>query len=143
MLIALGFLAILPMFAGAGEAFPPQMLYVLGGLAVFSGLGAVACFSRASHPLTIRILGGAIFAASLIYVIGQARGGSQVPGQEPAANPVLARLQRRSQPGLANSLAFFALVGLPSGYAALTGRYPSWGRHAAAFGAEKKPQARR
>jgi hypothetical protein len=144
VLIGLGFLALVPVFAAAGDAFPPQAMYGLGALGVFCGLGALACFSQASHPLTIRILGGAVFAVSLMYVVGQATGTAPPPPPRPQpANAVEARLQRRSSPSLVNSLLFFGLVGLPSGYAALMGRYPGWGSHARAFsGGKKKPERR-
>lgn len=138
ILIAAGFLALTPVFAGAGDAFPPQTAYVLGGLAVFCGLGALACFSRASHPITIRIIGGTLFAACLAYVVSEALGEAPAP-PKPArsGNPVVEILLRRGRPSLANSIAFFVLVGLPAGYAAVAGRYPTWGRHAAAFGVDR------
>lgn len=135
ILIAVGFLALVPVFAGAGDAFPPQTAYILGGLAVFCGLGGLACFSRASHPIAIRVIGGTVFAACLAYVVGEAFGETPAPPKPArAGNPVVAIAMRRGRPSLANSIAFFILVGLPAGYAAVAGRYPSWGRHAAAFG---------
>lgn len=137
ILIAAGFLALVPVFAGAGEAFPPQTTYILGGLAVFCGLGGLACFSRASHPIAIRVIGGTVFAACLAYVVGEALHDAPPP-PKPAGpgNPVAEIVLRRGRPSLANSIAFFVLVGLPAGYAAVAGRYPSWGRHAAAFGGD-------
>ncbi len=138
ILIAAGFLALVPVFAGAGEAFPRQTTYILGGLAVFCGLGAVACFSYASHPITIRIIGGTVFAACLAYVVGEALHDAPAPPNLARAGNLVANLvERRGRPSLANSIAFFVLVGLPCGYAAVAGRYPSWGRHAAAFGGDR------
>ncbi len=136
ILIAAGFLALVPIFAAAGDAFPPQTKYVLGCLAVFCGLGAVACFPRASHPVTIRIIGGTVFATCLAYVTSQALDEAPAPAkqaQQPG-HPIAEIVQRRGRPSLVNSLAFFVLVGLPSGYSAIAGRYPGWGRHASAFG---------
>lgn len=135
ILIAAGFLALAPVFAGAGDAFPPQTTYILGGLAVFCGLGAMACFSRASHPIAIRIIGGTVFAACLAYVVSEALGKTPAPAKPVRpGNPAVEIVLRRGQPSLANSIAFFVLVGLPAGYAVVAGRYPSWGRHAVAFG---------
>jgi hypothetical protein len=138
ILIALGFLALVPVFAAAGDAFPPLTLYATGGLAVFCGLGAIACFSQASHPITIRIIGGIIFASSRLYVVDQAFEATQMPQRNQAANPANFRGARLSRPSLINSLMFFGLIGLPSGYAALRGGYPSWGMHARAFGSDEK-----
>jgi hypothetical protein len=133
LVIALGFLALVPFFVAAGDAFPPAAPYGLGGFALLSGLGAVACLARASHPVTIRLIGASVFLICLAYV------GSELvkptpPPAKPAENAIQARLDRRSRPSLVNSLLFFGLVGLPSGYAAIKGRYPGWGRHARAFG---------
>lgn len=112
--------------------------YATGRLAAFCGLGAVACFSQASHPVAIRIIGGTVFLVCLGYLASQALDNSPPPAAARAGQPAAAAPLRRGRPSLINSLMFFALVGLPSGYAALRGRYPSWGRHAAAFGEPRR-----
>lgn len=96
--------------------------------ALFCGLGAVACFSTGSHPVTIRLLGGTVFVLCLVYLISTAR------------NP-LARAPhapQRAVPAIVYGLSCFVAIGLPAGYAALTGRYPLWGRGAEAFHGPKK-----
>lgn len=143
VLIALGFLALLPVFAQAGDAFPPTAVYAIGFLAVFCGLGAVACFSSASHPVAIRIIGGTIFVVSLMYMASQVGGGAPRPGPAAAGKKAGPAPARRSQPSLINSLLFFVLVGLPSGYAAAVGRYPGWGAHPGAFGSGSKKKKRK
>ena len=74
------------------------------------------------------MIGGTVFLLCALYILYQVVAFSSI-GDE------LGRAKVRSRPSILNSVAFMLLVGLPSGYAALKGRYPGWGTHAAAFGA--------
>lgn len=127
LLLAAGFLALVPFMKAVSPQAGPGM--AICGL--FCGLVAVACFSKASHPLTIRLIGGVVFLVCAFYL------GSEVL-QFLSAKEGLAKTHDMSQPSLRNSLIFMLLVGLPSGYAALKGRYPTWGILAAAFGGKEK-----
>jgi hypothetical protein len=98
---------------------------------LFCNLIAVACLSTASQPITIRIIGGTVFLLSALYIVNEVLAFSSI-GDE------LGKAKVRSRPGIYNSVGFMLLVGLPSGYAALKGRYPGWGTHAAAFGAGER-----
>lgn len=142
ILIALGFFALVPLFSAAGDAFPAGTIYFLGGMAILCGLGALACFAKGSHPVTIRVLGAVIFATSLWYMASQATApAAPAPNQAQAADaPPEFRFQRRGRPSFVNSLLFFGLIGLPSAYAAATGRYPAWGMGGPAF---SKPESDR
>jgi hypothetical protein len=124
LLLAAGFMALVPFMKDVSPQAGPGM--AICGL--FSGLIAVACLSRASQPITIRIIGGAVFLLCTLYIVSQLLEFNSI-GDE------LGRAKVRSRPSILNSVGFMFLVGLPSGYAALKGRYPGWGRHAAAFGA--------
>lgn len=44
---------------------------------------------------------------------------------------------------LPKAIVGFLVFGLPAAYVAVFGRYPGWGRGAAAFGAKKRPVRRR
>ena len=50
-----------------------------------------------------------------------------LPPRAESANPLIARIQRRSRPSLLNSLAFFGCVGLPAGFVAILGVIPTGG----------------
>jgi hypothetical protein len=95
---------------------------------LFCGLIAVACLSTASQPVTIRVIGGTVFLLCALYILNQVLAFTSI-GDEIGKGKV------RSRPGILNSVGFMLLVGLPSGYVALKGRYPGWGAHARAFGA--------
>jgi hypothetical protein len=92
-------------------------------LSAFSGLGAIACLVPASRPVTLRLVGGVVFLACLGYMIEMLLRG-----------PVLGK--SRADQSLVNSIFALVAFGLPAGYVAIRGRYPSWGRHASSFGAE-------
>jgi hypothetical protein len=126
LLLAAGFMALVPFMKDVSPQAGPGM--VVCGL--FCGLIAVACLSTASQPVTIRIIGGTVFLLCALYILNQVMAFSSI-GDE------LGKGKVRSRPSLLNSVGFMLLVGLPSGYAALKGRYPGWGVHAAAFGADK------
>jgi hypothetical protein len=122
LLLAAGFMALVPFMKDVSPQAGPGM--AICGL--FCGVIAVACLSTSSQPVTIRIIGGTVFLLSALYILNQVLAFSSI-GDE------LGRAKVRSRPGIYNSVAFMLLVGLPSGYAALKGRYPGWGRHASAF----------
>lgn len=119
---ALGFLGMVPLLGGV--MFP---------FALFCGVGAVACFSTGSHPITVRILGGTVFAVCLAYLVSTARDPMRPPPQA----------HRRPVPAIVYGLCCFALIGLPAGYAAVTGRYPLWGRGAEGFHGPRKRKRKR
>ena len=123
--MAAGFLALVPYMKDVSPQAGPGMA-VCG---LFSGLIAVACLSTASQPVTIRIIGATVFVLSAWYVVS-----SVLAYQSFWAEVESART--KSRPGILNSIGFLILVGLPSAYAAWKGRYPGWGSHAAAFGAD-------
>jgi hypothetical protein len=100
---------------------------------LFTGLIAVACLSTASQPFTIRLIGGTVFVLCALYIVSQLIAFASFHEE-------IGKMADRSRPSILNSLGFMLLVGLPSGYAALKGRYPGWGVHAAAFGADKGGQ---
>jgi hypothetical protein len=124
LLLAAGFMALVPFMKDVSPKAGPGM--AICGL--FSGVIAVACLSTASQPFTIRLIGGTVFLLSALYIVVQVIEFSSFSEE-------LARAKNKSRPGIYNSIGFMLLVGLPSGYAALKGRYPGWGTHAAAFGA--------
>ena len=128
---AAGFLALVPHMKDVSPQAGPGMA-VCG---IFSGLIAVACFSTASQPVTIRIIGATVFLLSAIYILVQIYEFRSIGDELHAA-------AKKSKPGILNSVGFMLLVGLPSGYAALKGRYPGWGTHAKAFGADKPKPGR-
>ena len=129
LLIAAGFLALVPFMKDVSPQAGPAM--AICGL--FCGVIAVACLATASQPVTIRIIGGTVFLLSALYIINQVITFSSI-GDE------IEGTKMRSRPSIFNSVGFMLLVGLPSGYAALKGRYPVWGKHAAAFGIEESGQ---
>jgi hypothetical protein len=124
LFLAAGFMALVPFMKDVSPQAGPGM--AICGL--FSGVIAVACLSTASQPFTIRLIGGTVFLLSALYIVVQVFAFSSF-GEE------IKSARDRSRPSIFNSVGFMLLVGLPSGYAALYGRYPGWGKHAAAFGA--------
>jgi hypothetical protein len=127
LVLAAGFMALVPLMKDVSPQAGPGA--AICGL--FCGLIAVACLSTASQPITIRIIGGTVFLLSVLYIVNQVLAFSSI-GEE------LGNAKVRSRTSILNSVGFMLLVGLPSGYAALKGRYPGWGRHAAAFGAGER-----
>jgi hypothetical protein len=129
LLLAAGFMALVPFMNDVSPQAGPGM--AICGL--FSGLIAVACLSTASQPITIRLIGGTVFLLCALYIVTQLVAFSSFREEIGKG---------RSRPSILNSLGFMVLVGLPSGYAAIKGRYPGWGAHASAFGAgdrDRKP----
>jgi hypothetical protein len=92
----------------------PLPLYVIGG---FCGIIALACFSRRSRPVTLRILGAALCAVYVWYVLGQ------------WGKPVRLNDTTNIFYAIGGLIAF----GVPGAYLAITGRYPAWGRWSHAF----------
>jgi hypothetical protein len=102
-----------------GEYFPrgPWPFY---GLAAFCALIALACLASASRPVTLRVVGAVVCGAFALYVYDS-----------------------DGRPNFWRALAGFGVFGLPAGYVALTGKYPRWGKAAAAFGASPWSQEER
>ena len=71
---------------------------------------AIACFFPKSHPVTLRLIGAIIFTTYVGYIIDSFQ----------AQN-------------LDRAVAGFIVWGLPSGYLAIMGKYPSFGNGAKAF----------
>jgi hypothetical protein len=122
--IALGFLAVAWFSVGTDLPIARPMI----GMALFSALGAMACLVRVSQPVTIRIIGGIIFLVLLGGWVAMIRGGPVVGKGFATPSPVSATVG-------------FLLIGLPCGYAAITGRYHPRGFGAAAFGARSPSRA--
>jgi hypothetical protein len=93
-------------------------------LAIFSAIGSLACVAPVSRPVSLRLIGGTVFLTCLGYLTKMLIGG-----------PVLGK--SRADESLVNSIFAFTVFGLPAGYVAIKGRYPGWGRHAKALGANE------
>jgi hypothetical protein len=89
-------------------------------LSLFCLAGAAACLVPASRPITLRLVGGAVFLAFLGYLIHTGLGG-----------PLWS--SSRSTPSLLGAIAAFSTFGLPGGYVAIKGQYPRWGKYFGAF----------
>jgi hypothetical protein len=83
---------------------------VFYGMSVLCATIAIACFFPQTHPITLRIIGTTIFVAYVVYAVDSF--GSKNFGR---------------------ALLGFAIWGLPSGYLAIAGKYPSWGTGTQAF----------
>ena len=105
-----GFLAIA---FTSGDVFPVAVAFLHGGFAIFCFIVSLACLSRRTHPFTLRIIGAVIFISYSLYVY-HSLGGQDWP----------------------KAVAGFCILGLPSAYLMLKGRYPSWGKASAAFNPE-------
>lgn len=116
--IAIGIVALLCAIGFFMTALDPSGLPA--GASVFYGMTAlcvtiaIACFFPKSHPITLRIIGATIFFLYADYVINSFR--SQNFGR---------------------AIAGFFIWGLPSGYLAIAGKYPSWGRAGEVFNSEQ------
>lgn len=77
---------------------------------VFLLLIAVSCFSQRARPIAVRIIGASVFILFVWYVIGEI-----------------------GKPSMPRAILGLLVWGLPGGYVAVTGKYPSWGRGVAAF----------
>jgi hypothetical protein len=121
LLIGAGFVAT---GAVAGENLPSGRLpfYVIGA---FCGIIALACLSRRSRPITLRILGASICAAYVWYVLDE------------WGKPV--RLEQTNN--VVKAIVGLIIFGLPGAYLAITAKYPVWGKwsHAFARGAAADP----
>jgi hypothetical protein len=126
LVLAAGFMALVPFMKDVSPQAGPGM--AICGL--FCGLIAVACLSRASQPVTIRLIGAIVFFLSAIYLTSQILAFRSFSEE-------LGRAKVKSRPSIMSSLGFMVIVGLPSGYAAIKGRYPGWGKLASAFGADE------
>ncbi|MEO0378611.1 MAG: hypothetical protein AAF329_29270 [Cyanobacteria bacterium P01_A01_bin.17] len=99
----------------------PSGALVFYGMAAVCVIIAVACLFPKSHPVTLRLIGGLILSAYVIYVFDS--------------------FQTQN---FTRAVVGFLVWGLPSGYLAVTGKYPSWGKGAAGFnGAEKNTPRKR
>jgi hypothetical protein len=117
LVIALGFAAIAMWASGMESA--RAMANGMWIMAAFSTVGALACLLPGSRPVALRLLGGTVFLVCLGYVVAMLVSG-----------PVW---QAARRPSLASAIVCFSIFGLPAGYVAITGQYPRWGRHSAAF----------
>jgi len=95
-------------------------------LAVFSGVGAIACLVPASRPVTLRLVGGTVCLTCLGYLTEMLISG-----------PLLGR--SRADQSLVNSFLAFSAFGLPAGYVAFKGRYPIWAKYSSIFKSTQPP----
>lgn len=99
-----------------GEGLPHggAPVVVMGALCL---IVAVACFLPKSWPVTLRIIGGAISLGYAVYVVTSI-----------------------GTPDLGRAVIGFVVIGLPFGFMAVFGKYPRWGRGAAALGQGPEPR---
>ena len=109
LLGAVGFLILAQDTSGL-----PAGAYVFYGLAALCVVIAIACFFPKSHPITLRIIGTAICLTYIYYVADSF-------GTE----------------NLVRAIVGFFVWGLPSGYMAIMGQYPSWGKLSAGFNSKQ------
>jgi hypothetical protein len=117
--LTLGF-AGLAWFASGVEEKRAAGIGMVVLLGAFCAVGALACLLPASRPFALRLIGGTVFLACCGYLVAAAVSGTFLGTS-------------RAGPSLVNSIIAFSVFGLPAGHVAITGRYPRWGRHAAAF----------
>jgi hypothetical protein len=86
---------------------------VFHGMAALFAFIAIACFVPKSRPVTLRIIGSAIFLASASHFI-----------------------HNLGTDNFVRALKGFVCWGLPSGYLVIMGKYPSWGQGAAGVNAK-------
>ncbi|MBH8575136.1 hypothetical protein I8752_19375 [Nostocaceae cyanobacterium CENA369] len=111
----LGIAAILFTLMVIPSAFDIPALW---GLVVFLLLIAVSCFSKRARPIAIRLIAATVLTMYICYVISEI-----------------------GKPSLPKAIAGLCVWGLPAGFVAITGKYPSWGHGSAAFnGSQKKPK---
>lgn len=80
-------------------------------LAAFFGAGGAACIWPRSRPVTVRLIGGCVFAATAWYLWAMA---SDPPSSSGS----------RSEPSLPGAVGFFVGFGLPAGAVVILGRFP-------------------
>jgi hypothetical protein len=90
---------------------------VFQGLTLICVIIAIACCAPKSHPITLRVIGGVVCGTYIFYVIDS--------------------LRTNREPGRA--ISGFICWGLPGGYLAIAGQYPTWGKGAAGFNANQPP----
>jgi hypothetical protein len=98
----------------------PATSLVFHGMAALFILIAVACFFPRSHPLTLRVIGAAIFFAYGSYLVSSF-----------------------DTPNFSRALRGFAIWGMPSGYLMVVGNYPIWGKGAAGINSTDASQSRK
>jgi hypothetical protein len=98
----------------------PAGSFVFYSMAAFCITIAIACFFPQSHPVTLRIIGAVIFFAYVAYVADSLH-----------------------TQNLGRAILGFLVWGIPSGYLAVVGKYPSRGMGAAGFNAEHNRNNRR
>ncbi len=112
------FLGIVMLFIGAGFVaiaitagdIMPAGPWPFYGCGLFCWLITLACVLPGSRQVTLRIIGAVVLAVCLfcnVYAL--------------------------DDPRFPKSLIATLVFGLPAGYVAITGRYPSWGKAAIAF----------
>lgn len=112
--IAIGLVALLCAVGFLIMALDPSGLpagaLAFYGMAAFFIVIAIACFFPKSHPITLRLMGAMIFCAYVAYAFGS--------------------FQTQN---FGRAIVGLIVCGMPSGYLAVSGKYPSWGRGAEAF----------
>lgn len=83
----------------------PANAHAFYGLASFSLVVAIASLFPKSHPITLRMIGTLIFCGYMVYA------GNSLHSSH-----------------LLQALVASVSCGLPAGYLAITGKYPSWGQ---------------
>jgi hypothetical protein len=115
--LAIGIVAILGAIGFLKTALNPVGVsapsIVFHGMAALFTFVAIACFVPKSHPMTLRIIGSAIFFASASYVMSSF-----------------------GTDNFGRAFQGFSSWGLASGYLAIVGKYPSWGKGAAGINAK-------
>lgn len=88
-------------------------------MAILFVIIAVACFFPKTHPFTLRMIGMVIFCGYAAYVYES--------------------FQTQNLP---RAVMGFVVWGLPSGYLAIMGKYPSWGEASAGLNGKQKNNRR-
>jgi peptidoglycan/LPS O-acetylase OafA/YrhL len=94
------------------------------GVAAFSGLIAVACFTQKWRGLAVRVIGFTVFLAYVSYLVFELV-------REPA-KPYAGE----TEPHWLNAIIGLVVFGLPGLYVTARGKYPAWGNGAKAFNGE-------
>lgn len=89
-------------------------------LAAICALIAVSCIPGKHVAVSGRVIGGFVFLTCLWYL------GTQYLDPGPGGN--------RATPSFKNAWSLFTLWGLPAGFVAIFGYYPSWAKLGDAFG---------
>ena len=117
--IAIGIVALLCAAGFFMTALDPEGLPM--GAAGFYGISilfviiAIACFFPQTHPFTLRIIGASIFCGYIAYAYDS--------------------FQTQNFPRAVTGLI---LWGVPSGYLAIMGKYPSWGTASVGLNGKQK-----